>query len=46
MAKPEAKKKKTTPKDLPGSGLARGAGDAIKKRQDEMAKRMKEIFGK
>jgi len=41
MAKPKTKKqKKTTSKDMPGSGLAKKAAEAIEKRNARMKKLM------
>lgn len=37
--------KKVKAKELPGSGLVRGAGDAIEKRKKENQKMMDSIFG-
>jgi len=39
------KPKRLNPDALPGDGMARKAGDAMKKRQQERDKLMKELFG-
>lgn len=40
------KPKRLDPNALPGDGMARKAGDAIRKREQERNKLMNELFGK
>lgn len=44
-SKDKKKTNKTTAKDVPGSGMARLAGDAIAKRQAAQKKIMDDLFG-
>lgn len=42
----DKKKKKPTPKDVPGNGMARRGAEALVKKQKQRQQIMKDLFGK